>query len=119
MGMADHIQPDAAYLVPLPRAIGRTVAYGVDPASVLAGELHAITGVPVAGVITAPVWWRRRAGSSRAARHGVGFRLKNDPGMHLVLIDDVLTTGQTAASAVGAIGRPDISILTATSAGTM
>jgi len=117
--MAPHVHHDAAFLVPLPRAVLRRVSYGVDPAVVLARELASLTGLPVVRALEAPLWWRRRAGRPRQDRHGVGFRLRNDPGTHLVLIDDVLTSGETAASAVDAIGRSDISILTATSAGTM
>lgn len=117
--MAPHVHHGAAHLVPLPRAIGRRVSYGIDPAVVLAGELGRLTGLPVLRVVDAPLWWRRRAGKPRHDRTGVAFRLRADPGSHLVLIDDVLTSGETAASAVDAIGRRDISILTATSAGTM
>ena len=117
--MAQRVHQSHAFLVPLPGAVGRRVVYGIDPAVVLASELERLTGLPVARVVDAPLWWRRRAGRPRRDRTGVSFRFRSDPGSHLILIDDVLTSGQTAASAVRAIGRADISILTATSAGTM
>lgn len=117
--MAKHVHRERAVFVPLPRALGRRVVYGIDPAVVLAGELARRTGMPMVRALDAPLWWRRRAGRSRRDRTGVSFRLRSDPGSHLILVDDVLTSGATAASAVEAIGRTDISILTATSAGTM
>ncbi|MGI9528904.1 MAG: ComF family protein [Acidimicrobiia bacterium] len=117
--MAEHLHRKRAILVPLPRALSRRVVYGIDPAVVLAGELARRTGLPVVNAVDAPMWWRRRAGRPRRDRTGVSFRLRTDPGSHLVLVDDVLTSGATAASAIEVIGRTDISILTATSAGTM
>lgn len=117
--MARHLHRQPSFLVPLPRALGRRVVYGIDPAVVLAEELARLTGMPMVRAVDAPLWWRRRAGRPRRDRTRVSFRLRSDPGSHLVLIDDVLTSGHTAASAVEAIGRTDISILTATSAGTM
>ena len=117
--MAQHVHREQAVLVPLPRALGRRVVYGIDPAVVLADELASRTGMPSVRAPTAPLWWRRRAGRPRRDRTGVSFQLRSDPGGHLILVDDVLTSGATASSAVEAIGRTDISILTATSAGTM
>jgi predicted amidophosphoribosyltransferase len=117
--MERHLHPAASALVPLPRAVGRTLTYGIDPALSLARHLGARSGLPVVNALDGPLWWRRRAGRSRRDRKGVGFRLRVDPEGHVVLIDDVLTTGETAASAIRAFGRSDISILTATSAGTM
>jgi predicted amidophosphoribosyltransferase len=117
--MAPHLRPDARWLVPLPRAFSRRVKYGVDPAVELAAALGELTGTPLAFALGAPMWWRRRAGRPRDTRGEVAFRVRSDPGSHLVLIDDVLTTGATVASAVRGFGRGDISVLTATSAGTM
>lgn len=113
-------------LAPIPRSVVRRVRYGIDPAGQLASLLGASIGLPVIQALRAPMWWPRRAGRSLRSRGPVGFR--SSPKIrgiaelprHLVLVDDVLTSGATATSAIRALPMFDrISLLTATSAGTM
>ena len=92
--------PTRAFLVPLPeRPLAEGVLRDRSCGESWRGELASLTGLPVVRALEARVV---AAPGRQAApdRHGVGFRLRNDPGTHLVLIDDVLTPGETAASAV-------------------
>jgi predicted phosphoribosyltransferase len=117
--MASGVPADASVLVPVPRSFVRRVTYGIDQASVLASELGIITGLSVMRGLGAPLWWRRQAGADRKHRHAVGFRKVGSVPAGAVLVDDVLTTGATATSAVSVIRERGISVLVATSAGTM
>jgi predicted amidophosphoribosyltransferase len=117
--MVAGVPADASAFVPMPRSFVRRVAYGIDQASVLAKELSLITGLPVRRGLGAPLWWRRQAGADREHRHPVGFREIGPVPARAVLIDDVLTTGTTVISALSAIHQQGISVLVATSAGTM
>lgn len=117
--MVAGLPADASVFVPMPRSFVRRVTYGIDQASVLANELSAITGIPVVRGLGAPLWWRRQAGADRKHRHAVSFRKVGMVPASAVLIDDVLTTGATAMSALSVIGQDGISVLVATSAGTM
>ncbi|MDJ0792241.1 MAG: hypothetical protein QNJ71_10130 [Acidimicrobiia bacterium] len=140
--MAAHMRPEATVLVPVPRALSRRILHGIDPARAIARMIARHRDVEIVDVLSGPVVWRRRAGAPQHARKPVAFRARPlrprsiDEG-HLVLIDDVLTTGSTVAGAIAAItsfdspswrrsgaaraidARPTISVLTATSAGTM
>jgi predicted amidophosphoribosyltransferase len=118
-GMASGVPADASVLVPMPRSFVRRVTYGIDQASVLASELSTITGLPVVRGLGAPLWWRRQAGADRKHRHAIGFSKIGPVPAGAVLVDDVLTTGATAMSAVSVIHEQGISVLVATSAGTM
>ncbi|MEN8041646.1 MAG: hypothetical protein ABFR95_09105, partial [Actinomycetota bacterium] len=117
--MASGVPADAAALVPVPRSLARRVAYGIDQAKVLADEVAVLTGLPVVDALAAPIWWRRQAGASRGDRHPVAFRSTRSLPYGAVLVDDVFTTGATALSAIAALGSPEMSVLVATSAGTM
>jgi len=117
--MVAGVPGDASALVPMPRSFVRRVVYGIDQASVLANELSVRTGLPVFRGLDAPLWWRRQAGADRAHRHPIAFREIGPVPAHAVLVDDVLTTGTTVVSALSAIRQRGISVLVATSAGTM
>lgn len=117
--MANAIAPDATCLVPVPRTLVRRVRFGMDPAAELAGVVAARTGLPVVRALDAPLWSARHAGAPRARRTSVGFRRVMPVEGHVVIIDDVVTTGVTAASAMGMLAPCDMSVLAATSAGTM
>jgi predicted amidophosphoribosyltransferase len=117
--MVAGVPGDASALVPMPRSYVRRVAYGIDQAGVLANELSLTTSLPVHRGLGAPLWWRRQAGANRQDRHPVGFREVVPVPARAVLIDDVLTTGTTVMSALSVIRQAGISVLVATSAGTM
>lgn len=117
--MVQGLPTDATALVPIPRSFVRRVTYGVDQAVVLARELERATGLPVVNGLGAPLWWRRQAGADREHRHGVALKTIAAIPDRAVIVDDVVTTGATIASALSAIGRCELSALVATSAGTM
>lgn len=117
--MVSGLRSDATALVPVPRSFVRRVTYGIDQGRVLAAELGSLTGLPVVNGVGAPVWWRRQAGADREHRHTINFTAVGRVPSGAVLIDDVLTTGATAMSALDAISGGELSVLVATSAGSM
>ncbi len=120
--LAETTSPElqqGAVLVPVPRVTWRRVRYGIDPALELAGAVAAVTGSRVLRLLGPPLWGRRRAGHD----HGTAprFRLRSPsepPGSrsHVILVDDVVTTGATLQSAARTVGGC-AGALTATSAG--
>jgi predicted amidophosphoribosyltransferase len=112
--LAERIPTSVTALVPVPRAWGRVVRYGIDPASVLAGAVSEITRLPVVRALRAPLWWRRHAGASRSRRAPIRFtpRLAIPPGA--ALVDDVVTTGVTAMAAAAALEGLSSLVLAAT-----
>jgi predicted amidophosphoribosyltransferase len=128
--MSARLRPDTVVAVPIPRAVSRRIVHGIDPAAELARGIHRLTGIPVLELLQAPLIWPRHAGRSRSRRQSVPFVATHAPQGHLVLVDDVITTGATAlggAQAIRAAGRrtwgesgaPTVSVLAATSPGTM
>ena len=117
--MVSGVPSGATALVPVPRSFVRRVTYGIDQGRVLANELSKLTGLPVINGMGAPVWWRRQAGADREHRHTVDFKKIGSVPRRAVLVDDVLTTGVTASSALAAVGGSEMSVLVATSAGIM
>jgi len=117
--MISAVPSDATVLVPVPRSLVRRVAYGIDQARVLATEVARLTGLPVADALGAPLWWRRQAGASRESRHAINFQKISEIPDGAILVDDVCTTGATAMSAIAASCAEGMSLLVATSAGTM
>jgi predicted amidophosphoribosyltransferase len=117
--MVSGLPADASALVPVPRSMARRVTYGIDQAAVLAQELSHLTGVAVLDALGAPLWWKRQAGASRNDRHAIDFKRRMIVPEGSILIDDVFTTGTTAVSAMAAAGGTKMSILVATSAGSM
>lgn len=117
--MVSGLPSDATALVPVPRSFVRRVTYGIDQGRVLAEQLGNLTGLPVVDGIGAPMWWRRQAGADRAHRHAINFAAISRVPPGAVLIDDVLTTGATAMSALAVIDTSELSVLVATSAGNM
>jgi hypothetical protein len=117
--MVSGVPADASALVPVPRSFVRRVTYGIDQGAVLADELQRLTGLPVVVSIGAPVWWKRRAGADREHRRAIDFAKIAPVPAGAVLVDDVLTTGATVTSALKVIGGSGLSVLVATSAGSM
>ncbi|MCL1598341.1 MAG: hypothetical protein M3094_04095 [Actinomycetia bacterium] len=116
--MAQRVPMDASVLVPMVRSRVRRIVHGIDQAVALATAVSQLTGLPVAaGALEAPVWWKRRAGSSRDVRRPISFRATTTLPDGVVLVDDVLTTGATVLSGGRAIAPTKFSVLVATTAG--
>jgi len=117
--MAQRVPVDATSLVPIRRSLVRRVSFGIDQATHLAGLISDIVGLPVADVLRPPVWWKQRAGAPRSERKLIRFHASSPIRDGAVLVDDVLTTGSTIASAGRAIEPAKYSSLVATAAGMM
>ena len=117
--MVSGLPADATVLVPVPRSFVRRVTYGIDQARVLATEVGRLTGLEVLDALRAPLWWKRQAGATREDRHPIDFGRTVRVPHGAALVDDVFTTGATALSALAAADAPRMSVLVATSAGTM
>lgn len=117
--MAMLSPPEVTCVVPVPRSLARRIRYGIDPSRVLAVELARRWGVPIVDAVSAPPWWRRRAGMDRAHRGRVPFRLGAPVPIGAVLIDDVLTSGSTVASVIALVAHTRLSVVSGTSAGTI
>jgi predicted amidophosphoribosyltransferase len=117
--MARRVPVGATSLVPVRRSLVRRVSFGIDQAEFLARTISGIVGLPVADVLRPPVWWGQRAGAPRSERKPIRFGASSTIPDGAVLVDDVLTTGSTIASAGRAIRPAKFSSLVATAAGKM
>lgn len=116
--MAQRLPTTATSLVPVPRAMSRRVAYGVDQTTTLAAVVSAISGLPLVNALRSPIWNRRSAGKDRSHRRAPRFHARTEVKAGCVLIDDVCTTGATI-SAAATILNVELSSLVATSASSM
>ncbi|MDJ0961589.1 MAG: hypothetical protein QNJ88_13105 [Acidimicrobiia bacterium] len=114
--MAPHLPRGATTLVPVPRAIGRRIRHGIDPAVALASELSRITGAPIVHCLGPSLWWPRHATQPAARRRLVRFRTLRPVPSGAVLVDDVVTSGATLLAAQRALGGVAMAV-TATSPG--
>lgn len=106
----------ATGLVPIPRTILRRHEFGVDPARELAQRLARLTGVEVFHVLRAAPMAPIHAGRSRDERAAPRLRVVRPPPSGVVLVDDVVTTGITLATAARVLGGSARAAVTATSA---
>ena len=116
---------EARLVVPMPTSASRVRARGYNQAERLAAAYASRTGRPVAGEVlrrgsaahtqTALQRGERRANVARA--FGVPDRFRSEvEGEHLILVDDVWTTGATAFAAAEALvegGARLVSVVTA------
>lgn len=102
-------QSTGTVIVPVPTAAGRVRARGYDQAGLLARELSRQTRLTYLDCLVR-VGHARQVGADRQRRlhqlEGV-FRARSDrlPARHVILIDDVTTTGATLESAASALGN--------------
>lgn len=101
-------------LVPVPRAMSRRLKYGVDPARELAVALGRRLEVPVYPALVSPLHSPRRAGRDHS-RGVPPFRVRREPPDHVIVVDDVVTTGATALAAVDALGADRVRMIAAAS----
>lgn len=117
--MACSVPEGVEALVPVPRATLRRWRYGTDPASMLAMAVARRTGLSVVAGLAPAWWWPRHAGRERRSRATPRFRAVRTPGPGWLLIDDVLTSGNTMLAAVAATDGVVRLGLTATGVGTL
>jgi predicted amidophosphoribosyltransferase len=109
--------PASSTFVPVPRVTWRKLRYGIDPAAALATRLATLTGGRRRDLLVPPPWGRGQAGATRASRRPPVFRAKDVSARHLVIVDDVVTTGGTVISAWRALGSGPALVVSATSVG--
>jgi predicted amidophosphoribosyltransferase len=97
----------ATALVPIPRTAVRRHRYGVDPGFELARSLARRADLPMIVALRAALWGRKHAGVSRDRRVEPTFHRVGRVPEGAILVDDVITTGVTIATAarVSGIGR--------------
>lgn len=107
-------------LVPVPLHRRGLRARGANQSALLAGRVSGETGIPVREALVKRRETRRQSSLSARARETnvrLAFEAKdNVRGLHLLLVDDVRTTGATAqdcARALLAAGAEAVSLLTA------
>lgn len=102
--MAHLLPTDASGLIPVPRVMARRWRYGVDQAVEITRELARRSGLPLFAVLRPAAWVPRRAGPASQTRGAPRFSVKGAVNGSAVLVDDVVTTGTTLASAAAATG---------------
>ena len=118
--LAQALPRDEAFdaAVPVPLYWRRRLQRGFNQAELLARDLSRRTGIPVAKALRRVRPTPAQAGLSNSARrHNMSqaFRARSVQGKRILLIDDVMTTGATAASCAAALkqaGARRVSLLT-------
>jgi ComF family protein len=118
--LAQALPRDEAFdaTVPVPLYWRRRLQRGFNQAELLARGLSRRTGIPVARALSRLRPTPAQAGLSNSARRqnvSQAFRARGVQGKRILLIDDVMTTGATAASCAAALkqaGARRVSLLT-------
>jgi ComF family protein len=118
--LAQALPRDEAFdaAVPVPLYWRRRLQRGFNQAELLARGLSRRTGIPVVRALGRRRPTPAQAGLSNSARRqnvSQAFRARNVQGKRILLIDDVMTTGATAASCAAALkqaGARRVSLLT-------
>jgi competence protein ComFC len=118
--LAQALPRDEAFdaAVPVPLYWRRRLQRGFNQAELLARGLSRRTGIPVVRALGRLRPTPAQAGLSNSARRqnvSQAFRARNVQGKRILLIDDVMTTGATAASCAAALkqaGARRVSLLT-------
>ena len=118
--LAQAMPRDEAFdaTVPVPLYWRRRLQRGFNQAELLARGLSRRTGIPVVKALGRLRPTPAQAGLSNSARRqnvSQAFRARNVQGKRILLIDDVMTTGATAASCAAALkqaGARRVSLLT-------
>ncbi|WP_162274502.1 ComF family protein [Tessaracoccus flavus] len=104
--VAAHDLPSGTRLVPVPSLPAAVRARGFDHAAALCAEAARVSGIPMARrVLRRSGRGRDQRGLSRAARQAnlADSMLARDPGVPVLLIDDVATTGASLREALRAL----------------
>jgi ComF family protein len=118
--LAQALPRDEAFdaAVPVPLYWRRRLQRGFNQAELLARGLSRRTGIPVVRALSRLRPTPAQAGLSNSARRqnvSQAFRARGVQGKRILLIDDVMTTGATAASCAAALkqaGARRVSLLT-------
>ncbi|MDH3308222.1 MAG: hypothetical protein OEO77_11975 [Acidimicrobiia bacterium] len=96
--------PPCDVVVPIPRVTIRRWMIGADGGGMLAEAVAGLVARPVEQWLRSPIWQAPHAGRSRDRRRSPRLRgTRRHRAMTAVLVDDVVTTGATIASALAAI----------------
>ena len=102
----------AGTLVPVPGNPRRRRARGFDPAERIAGALARRTGLPTSAALRAAGGGGPQAGAGREQRlRRAAIEARGEPPEHVILVDDVHTTGATldaCARALRAAGATSV-----------
>lgn len=103
LGAMLHVPPDIDVVVPVPTDRRRRRARGFDHTMLLASGLAEVSGLPVLSALSAPrgAVDRGQAGTGPAVARSWGVRARLD-GAHVLVVDDVVTTGTTLAEVAAA-----------------